>query len=62
MSTAKQEIMNLLATLPDDCTLEDILYKLHVIAEVRKSDRHVDAHGTIAHEEVERRLNKWLNP
>jgi hypothetical protein len=62
MSTAKQELMNLLATMPDDCSLEDILYKLYVIAEIKRSDDHVDAHGTISHTEAERRLNKWLNP
>jgi hypothetical protein len=62
MSTAKQEIMSLLSTLPDDCSLEDILYKLYVITKIQRSEIHVDAHGTISHEEVEQRLNKWLSP
>ena len=35
MSTAKNEVQQLLNTLPDDCSLEDIQYHLYVIEKVR---------------------------
>ena len=35
MSTAKEEVHQLLGRLPDDCSLEDIQYQLYVIAKVR---------------------------
>ena len=60
MSAAKQEVMNLLQTLPDDCSLEDIQYHLYIIAKLKKSEARIKAEGTLSHQEVERRLSKWL--
>jgi hypothetical protein len=37
MAAAKQAVIELLNTLPDDCTLEEIQYHLHVITKVTKS-------------------------
>jgi hypothetical protein len=60
MSAAKQEVMNLLQTLPDDCSLEDIQYHLYIIAKLKKSEARIKAEGTLSHQEVERHLSKWL--
>jgi hypothetical protein len=60
MSPAKQQVISLLDTLPDDCTLEDIQYHLYVITKLQKSIARVEAEGTLSHAEVERRLSKWL--
>ncbi len=60
MSAAKQAVLNLLQTLPDDCTLEDIQYHLYVITKLQKSKARVETEGTLSHAEVERRLSKWL--
>ena len=35
MSTAKEEVHALLTKLPDDCSLEDIVFHLYVIEKVR---------------------------
>jgi hypothetical protein len=37
MTAAKQAVIELLDTLPDDCTLEDIQYHLYVVTKVKKS-------------------------
>lgn len=60
MSPAKQQVISLLDTLPDDCTLEDIQYHLYVITKLKKSIACADVEGTLSHAEVERRLSKWL--
>ena len=60
MSTAKQEVESLLSKLPDDCSLEDIQYHLHVIETVRNGLKAADSQGAVPQEEVERRLGKWL--
>jgi len=60
MSTAKNEVQQLLNTLPDDCSLEDIQYHLYVIEKVRHGLEVADTHGTLSQEEVEQRLGKWL--
>jgi hypothetical protein len=60
MSTAKEEVEALLSKLPDDCSIEDIQYHLFVIEKARKGLEVADSQGTIPHEEVERRLGKWI--
>jgi hypothetical protein len=60
MSTAKNEVQQLLNTLPDDCSLEDIQYHLYVIEKVRNGLEIADTQGTLSQEEVEQRLSKWL--
>ena len=60
MSTAKNEVQQLLNTLPDDCSLEDIQYHLYVIEKVRNGLDVADTQGTLSQEEVEQRLGKWL--
>jgi len=60
MSTAKNEVQQLLTTLPDDCSLEDIQYHLYVIEKVRNGLEIADMQGTLSQEEVEQRLGKWL--
>jgi hypothetical protein len=60
MSTAKNEVQQLLSKLPDDCSLEDIQYHLYVIEKVRNGLEVADTQGTLSQEEVEQRLGKWL--
>ena len=60
MSTAKNEVQQLLNTLPDDCSLEDIQYHLYVIEKVRHGLEVADTQGTLSQEEVEQRLGKWF--
>ena len=60
MSAAKQEVLNLLQSLPDDCSLEDIQYHLYVALKIKKSEARIQTEGTISHEEVEQRLSKWV--
>jgi hypothetical protein len=60
MNTAKEEVHALLTKLPDDCSLEDIQYRLYVIEKVRNGLEVADSQGAISQEEVEQRFGKWL--
>ncbi|WP_296000479.1 hypothetical protein [Rugamonas sp.] len=60
MSAAKQEVMSLLQSLPDDCSLEDIQYHLYVVMKIKKSEARIQAEGTLSQQEVTQRLSKWL--
>ena len=60
MSTAKNEVRQLLNTLPDDYSLEDIQYHLYVIEKVRHGLEITDTQGTLSQEEIEQRFGKWL--
>jgi len=60
MSTAKNEVQQLLNKLPDDCSLEDIQYHLYVIEKVRNGLEIADTQGTLSQDEVEQRFGKWV--
>ena len=56
----KQTVRDLLDQLPDDCTLEDVLYHLYVIEKVQKGISELDADRGIPHEQVaEEMRRKW---
>jgi hypothetical protein len=57
----KDEVRALLDHLPDTVTLEDIQYHLGVYVKIKRSEERADREGWIPHEEVERRLAKWLD-
>jgi hypothetical protein len=58
---AKQAVRELLDKLPDDCTLDDVLYHVYVMRRVSQGLAEADAGDLIPHEEVERELRqRWL--
>ena len=57
----KQAVRALLDRLPDDCSVEDVLYHLYVLQAVERGQAEVAAGRTIPHEEVDRAMRqKWL--
>lgn len=58
---AKEAVRALLDRLPDDCSVEDVLYHLYVLQAVERGQADAAAGRTISHEEVETALRrKWL--
>jgi hypothetical protein len=60
MSTAKQQVESLLHKLPENCSLEDIQYHLHVLDKVSHGLQDAKQHGTLSQDDVENRLGQWL--
>lgn len=60
MNTVKDEVKELLDTLPDDCTFEDIQYHLYVIEKIQHGVQVAESEGTFSQQEAEGRLKKWL--
>jgi predicted transcriptional regulator len=60
MSSVKRAVLDLVKTLPDDCTLEDVQYQLYVRQKVDRSMKAVAAGRVRSHEQVKKRLAKWL--
>lgn len=59
--TAKQTARAVLDRLPEDCSLQDVLYHLYVVQAVQQGRADADAGLTIPHDEVEAELRrKWL--
>jgi predicted transcriptional regulator len=58
---AKQAVRDLLDKLPDDCTLEDVLYHLYVLQRVYQGLAEADAGELIPHDQVQQELRqRWL--
>ncbi len=59
--TTKERVRKLLEDLPDDCSIEDVLYQLYVIQSIDRGLADVEAGRTIPHEEVAEQLRrKWV--
>lgn len=57
----KQTVMEVLDRLPDDCTIEDVLYHLYVVQEIERGRADADAGRLIPHEQVAEELRrKWV--
>lgn len=57
---AKKTVREMLDRLPDDCSLEDVLYHLYVVHQIERGLADVDAGRVIPHDEVIRELRrKW---
>lgn len=61
MKPAKDTVRALLDQLPDDCTLEDVLYHLYVVQKVDAGRAQAEAGQLISHEDVaEEMRRKWV--
>jgi predicted transcriptional regulator len=58
--TTKERAIQVIQRLPEDATIEDIMYELELCARIERGIRE-DAEGKlIPQEEVVRRMSKWL--
>lgn len=60
MSTIKQQVIELIKALPEDCTIEDIHYHLYVREKVKHGLRDAGEGRVYTQEEVEKRMAQWL--
>ena len=60
MNTAKDEVRKLLDHLPDDASFEDIQYQVYVLDEISRGSEEIERGEGIDHEDVKRRLARWL--
>jgi predicted transcriptional regulator len=60
MGRVKRAVLDLVKTLPDNCTIEDVQYRLYVRQKVQRSMEAAAAGRVDSHEQVTKRLSKWL--
>jgi predicted transcriptional regulator len=57
----KERVQEVLSRLPDDCSLDDVLYHLYVVQRVERGLSDVEDGRTVPHEEVAETLRrKWV--
>jgi len=62
MSAAKEEVMNILESLSDDASLEDIQYHIYVRQKIDHGLEDLEAGRTLSEEEFDHRMARWLEP
>jgi len=60
MQSLKQETIELIKRLPDNCSLEDIMYELYFKQKVKRGLKELKEGKFIPHEEAKKRMGKWL--
>jgi predicted transcriptional regulator len=60
MPGVKEQIIQMIRTLPDNVTLEDVMEELYFKLQVDAGMKELDEGKGISHEEVEKRMSRWL--
>ena len=58
--SAKQEVLDLLASLPDECSYEEIRYRLYLHRKLRESEEAIAEGRVHTQDEVERMSKSWF--
>jgi len=58
--SVKEIAMNVMESLPDDVSWDELQYQLYVREVVEESDEEFKAGLGVSHEEAKRQLKKWL--
>ena len=59
-SSPKQVARQILDSLPDDCSLEEIQYRLYVRQMVEEGRQDVRNGDVVSQQEIEQDLERWL--
>ncbi len=60
MATGKQVAQEILDGLPDDCSVEDIQYRLYVRQMIEQGRQEIREGRFYTQEEIERDIAQWL--
>ncbi len=60
MLGVKQEVIKMIQSLPDEVTIDDIMAELYFKLQVDAGLKELDEGKGIPHQEVEKRMSKWL--
>ena len=60
MDSPKQVAREILDSLPDDCSLEEIQYRLYVRQMVGEGRQDVRNGNVVSQQEIEQDLERWL--
>lgn len=58
--SSKDAARRIIEQMPDDASLEDIMYQLYFRATIDRGLEELRTGKTVSHEEVKRSLAKWL--
>jgi predicted transcriptional regulator len=59
MSSLKQQLSDVVATLPDDCTMDEFRYRLYVRRQIDEGVRAIEEGRVYSHEEAQEIVKSW---
>jgi predicted transcriptional regulator len=59
-ASAKEAVRQVLEKLPDDVTMEEVMYHLYVREKIQHGLEDAASGRTLPEEEVEKRMERWL--
>ena len=59
MSLLKESAIESIKRLPDECTIEDIMYRIDLVAQIYDGVKDADSGRLITTEELLERVDKW---
>lgn len=60
MAGVKEQVIHMIQSLPENATVDDIMAELYFKLQVDAGLRELDEGKGIPHEEVQKRMSKWL--
>jgi predicted transcriptional regulator len=60
MADIKEKVIQMIKNLPEDVSLDEIMAELYFRLQVDAGLKELDEGKGIPHEEVEKRISKWL--
>jgi predicted transcriptional regulator len=60
MNTVKADILRLIQELPDNCTIEDIKYRIYLRERIEEGLTDVEAGNELTQAEVDEEVASWL--
>lgn len=61
MAAVKDKMIELIRALPEDTTVEDVIEEFYFMLQVDEGLAELDRGEGIGHEEVEKRISRWLS-
>ena len=59
-TSTKQAALKIIQRLPEDTSLEEVMYELYIRQRIERGLRELDSGKTTSHHEVKRSLAQWL--
>jgi predicted transcriptional regulator len=60
MQALKENVITMIKNMPQDVSIEDIMAELYFRYEVDQGIKQLDEGKGIPHQEIEKRMKKWL--
>lgn len=60
MAGVKEQVIRMIQSLPEDVLIDDIMAELYFKLQVDAGLKELDDGKGIAHDEIEKRVSKWL--